>query len=70
MLPLNLLVPEFLLALGAAFALGNVAALIRSRAARRPVRPGTPQPTRGRVLVNVAVGLVVASAALVALLRG
>jgi hypothetical protein len=29
MLPLNLLVPEFLLALGAAFALGNVAALPR-----------------------------------------
>ncbi|HYY82433.1 MAG TPA: hypothetical protein VFD04_25090 [Actinomycetes bacterium] len=69
MIPMDELVPELLLALGAAFLLGNLAALVRARAARRGGRPAVPAPPKGRVLANIAVGLLVSVAALAALVR-
>jgi hypothetical protein len=70
MIPLDRLVPELLLALGAAFLLGNLAALVGGWAARRGGRPDGPPPPRGRVLANIGIGLVVSLAALAALVRG
>jgi hypothetical protein len=69
MIPMDELVPELLLALGAAFLLGNLVALVRARAARRGGRPAAPAPPKGRVLANITVGLLVSVAALAALVR-
>jgi hypothetical protein len=69
MIPMNELLPELLLALGGAYLLGNLAALVRSRRARRGDRDAGPAAPRGRVLANIAIGLVVSLAALAALLR-
>jgi hypothetical protein len=69
MIPMDELLPELLLALGAAFLLGNLAALVRARTVRRSGRPAVPAPPKGRVLANMAVGLLVSVAALAALVR-
>jgi hypothetical protein len=70
MIPMDELVPELLLALGGALLLGNLAALVRSRASRRGGRQAAPGPPRARALVNIGIGLVVSLAALAALVRG
>ena len=74
MIPLDQLVPELLLALGAALLLGNLAAYLRLRPQWRAGRPGTTArqprpPSRARVLANIAIGLVVSLAALATLVR-
>jgi hypothetical protein len=73
-IPLDQLVPELLLALGAALLLGNLAAYLRLRPRWRAGRPGNAArqphpPSRVRVLANIAIGLVVSLAALATLVR-
>lgn len=57
MIPLPQIVAELIMAAGAALLVANLWALLRPRL--RPDAPPPRQPSRGRALVNSAIGLVV-----------